>query len=152
MNRPLKVALLLFFFALCGVAIVITHLHRLGTSAPAAKELYSLVHQQIADLRSDNFDGAYRHAASGVQQKFSPQQFEFMIRRDFSSMTEAQRIEFGNVYVNGGSAYAQVFLTTPDGAMRGYLYSFTAEADGWKIDGAQPLGLQPIRRPRGLAL
>ena len=87
-----------------------------------------------------------------MQQKFSPQQFEFMIRRDFSSMTEAQRIEFGNVYVNGGSAYAQVFLTTPDGAMRGYLYSFTAEADGWKIDGAQPLGPQPIRRPRGLAL
>ena len=152
MSRWLKISVLLFFFALCAVAMVITHLHRKETPAPAAKELYSIVNRQLAALRSDDFDSAYRHAATGVQQKFSREQFELMIRRDFSSMTEAQRIEFGTVQVAAGVAYAQVFLTTPDGARRGYLYSFTAEPDGWKIDGAQPIGPQPSRRARGLAL
>ncbi|CAN5451238.1 hypothetical protein BH18VER2_BH18VER2_08160 [soil metagenome] len=152
MNRWLKISFLLFFFALCGVAIVVTHLHRKETPAPAARELYSIVNRQLSALRSDDFDSAYRHAASEVQQKFSREQFELMIRRDFSSMTEPQRIEFGDVQVAGGSAIAQVFLTAPDGAMRGYLYSFTAEADGWKIDGVQSFGAQPLRRPRGTQL
>ena len=150
MNRCLKLSFLLFFFALCGAAIVVTHLAREQMPAPAAKELYSIVNRQLSALRSDDFDGAYRHAASGVQQKFSRPQFELMIRRDFASMTQAQRVEFGTVQVAGGTALVQVFLTAPNGAMRGFLYSFTAEADGWKIDGVQPLGPQPVRRPPGL--
>ncbi len=152
MNRWLKISFLLFFFALCGVAIVVTHLHRQETPAPAPRELYSIVNRQLSDLRSDDFDSAYRRAASGVQQKFSREQFELMIRRDFVSMTQAQRIEFGTVQAAGGVAYAQVYLTTPDGATRGYLYSFAAEAGGWKIDGVQPIGLQPARARRGLHL
>ena len=150
MNRLVKFSLLVFFFALCGAAIVVTHLARERTPTPAAKELYSIVNRQLFALRTDDFDSAYRHAASGVQQKFSRAQFELMIRRDFSSMTEAQRVEFGTVQVAGAAALVQVFLTTPDGAMRGFLYSFTAEGDGWKIDGVQPLGPQPLRHLRGL--
>jgi hypothetical protein len=150
MNRPVKISLLLFFFALCGAAIMRTHFSRERMPAPAARELYSLVNRQLLALRSDDFESAYRYAASGVQQKFSSKQFELMIRRDFSPMTEAQRVEFGAVESAGATALVQVFLTTPDGAMRGFLYSFTAEADGWRIDGVQPLGPQPVRRPPGL--
>ena len=150
MNRLVKLSLLVFFFALCGAAIVATHLVRERTPTPAAMELYSIVNRQLFALRTDDFDSAYRHAASGVQQKFSRVQFELMIRRDFSSMTEAQRVEFGTVQVAGAAALVQVFLITPDGVMRGFLYSFTAEGDGWKIDGVQPLGPQPLRHLRGL--
>ena len=89
---------------------------------------------------------------AGVQEKFSRSQFELMIRRDFSPMTEAEHVEFGAVRVDGAAAAVQVFLTAPDGAMRGFLYSFTAEADGWKIDGVQPLGPQPLRRLPGLRI
>ena len=48
-------------------------------------------------------------------------------------------MEFGAISVAGGSAMVQVFLRASDGAVRGFLYSFTAESDGWKIDGVQPL-------------
>jgi hypothetical protein len=54
------------------------------------------------------------------------------------------------VQVVGDGALVQVFLTTPDGATRAYLYSFTAERDGWKIDGVQPLGSQPAQHLPGL--
>jgi hypothetical protein len=150
MNRLVKISLLVFFIALCGAAIVATHLARERTPTPAAQELYSIVNRQLSALRSNDFDSAYRRAASGVQQKFSRTQFELMIRRDFWSMTEAQRVEFGTVQVAGPAAQLEVFLATPDGAMRGFLYSFTAEGDSWKIDGVQPLGPQALRRLRGL--
>jgi hypothetical protein len=150
MSRSVKIALLLFFFALCGAATVLTHFARQRMPAPAAMELYSLVNRQLLALRSDDFESAYRYAASGVQEKFSSKQFELMIRRDFSPMTEPQRVEFGAVELAGATALVQVFLTSPEGAMRGFVYSFTAEANGWRIDGVQPLGPQPVRRPPGL--
>jgi hypothetical protein len=150
MNRLVKTSLLLFFFALCGAALVATHFARERTPPPAAEELYSVVNRQLSAFRAADFDSAYRHAAAGVQQKFSRAQFELMIRRDFSSMTQAGHVEFGAVHIAGAVALVQVFLTTPDGAVRGFLYSFTAEADGWKIDGVQSLGVQPVGRLRGL--
>jgi len=150
MSRICKVSLLLFFFALCGAAVIATHLVRDRTPPPAAKELYSIVRQQLLDFRADDFGSAYQHAASGVQQKFSRRQFELMIRRDFFPMTEARHVEFGALHVQGAAALVQVFLTAPNGSVRGFLYSFTAETDGWKIDGVQPLGPQPARRLPGL--
>lgn len=99
-----------------------------------------MVNRQLSALRAADFGSAYRHAAAGVQQKFSLSQFEVMIRRDFSPMTQAQRVEFGAVRVTDGAALVQVFLIAPDGAVRGFLYSFTAEPGGWKINGVQPLG------------
>ena len=151
MDRLVKISLLVFFFALCGAAILVTHLARERTPAPAAKELYSIVNRQLFALRTDDFDSAYRQAASGVQQKFSRSQFELMIRRDFWSMTEAQRVEFGAVQVAGAAALVQVFLTTPDGAMRGFLYSFTAEGDSWKIDGDPAPGSATLAPPARVA-
>jgi hypothetical protein len=150
MNRLAKISLLFFFFALCGAAALITHQARQHTPTPNARDLYSVVNRQLSAFRSADFASAYRHAAAGVQEKFSRSQFEVMIRRDFSSLTEAEHVEFGAVQVVGDGALVQVFLTTPDGATRAYLYSFTAERDGWKIDGVQPLGPQPTQHLPGL--
>ena len=152
MNRLVKTSLLLFFFALCGAAIFATYRTRERAPPPTPRELYSIVNRQLAAFRTADFDSAYRHAAAGVQQKFSRAQFELMIRRDFSSMTDAEHVEFGAVSVAGGSALAQVFLRAPDGAVRGFLYSFSAELDGWKIDGVQALEPQPVRHLPGLRL
>jgi hypothetical protein len=150
MSQRLKVLLLLFFFALCGAAILGTYFAHQRLPAPAARELYSIVHRQLSALHANDFDSAYRNAASGVQQKFSRAQFELMIRRDFPSLQEAARVEFGDVEVAGGTAIARVFIIAPDGTVRAYLYSFTAEDGGWKIDGVQPLGPQPVDRLGGL--
>jgi hypothetical protein len=150
MNARLKILFLLFFFALCGAAVIVTSNSRRHTPAPAAKDLFAIVNTQLSALSADDFGSAYRHAASVVQQKFSLPQFESMIRRDFSSMTQARRVEFGAVHVAGAAALMQVFLITPDGVTHGFLYSFTNESDGWKIDGVESLGLQPTQRLRGL--
>jgi hypothetical protein len=59
-------------------------------------------------------------------------------------------VEFGAIRIEGASALAQVFLTAPEGTVRGFLYSFTCEADGWKIDGVQPLGNRPLPHLPGI--
>ncbi len=146
MSRFLKISCLFFFVALCGVAIYATHLVRQRTLAPPASELFAVVNRQLSAFRAADFPGAYRQAAAGLQQQFSLSQFELMVRRDYTSMIEPQRVEFGAVQVEGSAALLQVFLTASDGSMRGFLYSFTAEADGWKISGVQPLGRTPQRR------
>lgn len=150
MSRRLKISLLLFFFALCGAALLATHAVRKQTPPPQAKELFSVVNRQLSAFRAADFRSAYRHSAAGVQEKFSLAQFERMVRRDFTFMTQAEHVEFGAVRVAGASALVQVFLIAPDGAVRGFLYSFTAEPDGWKIDGVQSLGAQPERHLPGL--
>lgn len=150
MSRLAKVSLLLFFFALCGAAVVATHRTREQVPVPTTRELYSVVNRQLSDFRSANFDSAYQRAAAGVQQKFSRDQFELMIERDFPPMMEAEHVEFGAVRVAGNQALVQVYLTAPDGTVRAFLYSFTAERDGWKIDGVQPLGPQRSSHPPGL--
>lgn len=149
MTRTLKFGLLLFFFALCAAALLVSYGARKRTP-PAARELFSVVNRQLSEFRAADFVSAYRHSATGVRQKFSLVQFEEMVRRDYASMTQAGNVEFGAVRVLGSSAVVEVFLTAPDGLVRGFLYSFSAEADGWKIDGVQALGPAPQRRPPGL--
>jgi hypothetical protein len=109
-----------------------------------------VVNHQLSAIRANDFDATYRQAATGVQQKFSRAQFEQMIRRDFACMIETGQVEFGTVEIAGPTVMVQVYLTTRDGTARAYLYSFTAEGKGWKIDGVTPLGPQPARPLPGL--
>jgi len=150
MNQRVKAALLLFFFVLCGIGVIATYVARERLPVPAARELYAVVNHQLSALRANDFDAAYQQAATGVQQKFSRTQFEQMIRRDFACMIEAGEVEFGTVEIAGPTAIVQVYVTTRDGTARAYLYSFTAEGKGWKIDGVTPLGPQSARPLPGL--
>lgn len=150
MNRRLKAVVLFFFFALCGVGMIATYASRQHLPKPAAHELYNVVNDQLSALRANDFDAAYAEAASIVQQKFSRAQFERMIRHDFACMTENGQVEFGRAKVAGSSALMQVYLTAANGTRHAYLYSFTAEPKGWKINGVVPLGPAANRPSPGL--
>lgn len=146
MTRPIKASFLLFFFALCASAVVLTHKVRSQVPPPAPHQLFAVVEQHLAAFRAADYTNAYRQASSDVQQKFTPPQYEAMIRRDYGDMTEAPRIEFGFVRVDGPTAVVQVFVRAANGSERAFLYSLIAEGDSWKINGVQPM--QPA--PRGL--
>lgn len=137
MSRPTKASLLLFFFSLCAAAIYVTLRPATEVKPPVPRELYSVVNEQLAAFRAEDFPGAYRCSASAVQQKFTLRQFEAMIRHDYSQMANARRVEFGTIDVHGSTAFVQVFFFAWDGSARSFLYSFAAEKGIWKIDGAQ---------------
>jgi hypothetical protein len=144
-----KSSLLTFFFSLCGAAFIVSHQMRELAPPPAPHALFTVVNDQLSAVRAADYSSAYRHAASGMQQKFTLPQFERMVRRYYPLMAEARRVEFGSVEVRGGSATLQVFFFAGDGAMRAFLYSLTAEGDSWKISGVQELDRWQPRRPVG---
>ena len=146
MTRTVKAAVLFGIFVLCAAAMVVTQHARQHIAPPAPHQLFAVVEQQLLAFRSADYSSAYRQASSDVQQKFTPPQYEAMIRRDYAEVAAAQRIEFGFVKVSGSSAVVQVFFRDGNGAIRAFLYSFIAEGDAWKINGVQPM--EPT--PRGL--
>lgn len=151
MTRMIKASLLFFFLSLCVAAIFVTDHIRRQVPPPAPHELFAVVEKQLAAFRAADYSSAYRHAASGVQERFTVPQFEAMIRRDYGEMTNAQRIEFGFVKVSGSAAVVQVFFVGESGSARAFLYSLIAEGDSWKINGVQPMrSVPPGNRWAGL--
>lgn len=149
MSRIAKASLLLFFFSLCAAAFLVSHRLEARRPAPAPQDLFAVVNNQLAAFRAADFPSAYRHAATGMQQKFTLPQFEAMVRRNYAPMTRAQRVEFGPVKTQGSNAVVQVFFFGARGVVRSFLYSLVAEGDRWKIEGVQELG--PYRSSAALA-
>ncbi|MEO5720087.1 MAG: DUF4864 domain-containing protein [Chthoniobacterales bacterium] len=151
MSRLAKASLLLFFFSLCGAAFFITARVRERVAPPGPHELFAVVNEQLAAFRADDFGSAYRQATSGVQQKFTLPQFEAMVRRNYADMASAQRVEFGAVRVEGGTALVEVFFVARDGSVRVFLYSLISERGGWKVGGVEELNrYRPSQSPGGL--
>ena len=144
MSRLLKASLLLFFFSLCGAAFFVAHRVEERRPAPAPHDLFAVVNDQLAAFRAADFPGAYRHAATGVQQKFTLPQFEQMVRWNYSALSQARRVEFGSVRVEGVNAIVQVFFFNADGRVRSFLYNLVAEGGGWKIDAVQEVGAHHV--------
>lgn len=150
MTRTTKAALLLSSFILCASAIFATNRLRERTPDPAPRDLYSVVNDQLSAFRADDFRSAYRYAASRVQQKFTPEQFEAMIRANYPEMARASRVEFGSIQVRDASASVQAFFFASNGSVRSFLFSLLSEKDSWRIGGVEEVGAPTVpRRLRG---
>lgn len=141
-----KGSLLTLFLSLCGAAVVITHHARTNPPTPAPHALFAVVNDQLTAMRADDYASAYRHAANGMQQKFTLPQFEQMLRQNYAHLAEAHRVEFGSVQVSGSTAMVQVFFFTRHGSARAFVYSLTAEGQAWKISGVEEIGQSPRSR------
>lgn len=147
MSRFAKASLLLFFFSLCGAAFFVDHRLEERRPPPAPHDLFAVVNDQLAAFRAADFPGAYRHAAMGLQQKFTLPQFETMVRRSYRTLSRADRVEFGFVKVQGGNAVVQVFFFAADGTVRSFLYNLVSEGAAWKIEGVEEVAAKraPLR-------
>lgn len=137
MSPLAKASLLLFFFSLCGSAMLVTHQVSSQRPPPTPHQLFAVVNDQISALRAADYTSAYRYAASGVQQKFTLPQFKTMALRSYGEMPRGQRVEFGTVRLEGGNAVLEVFLFDVDGTVRAFLYSLVPERETWKISGVE---------------
>lgn len=151
MSIRAKVSLLAFFLALCGSAMVTSHLLARRMQAPAPRELYAVVNSQLAAFRAADYPGAYARAGVLVRQKFTLAQFEDMIRHQYGTMTNARRVEFGTMQMGRRSAALQVYFFDENDFVQPYIYTLVAEAGGWKIEGVRELRSFPSgRRLAGL--
>lgn len=150
MGHWTKAALLFLLLLVCGVGFFVTQKMREQLPPPAPHDLFAIVNQQLTALRSADFQSAYRHAASAVQQRFTLPQFERMVRERYPEMVRGYRVEYGVVKVQGSTAFVQVYLFASDDSVRSFLYSLTRETEGWKIDGVDELkGYREVSRLSG---
>lgn len=143
MSRNIKASLLFFFFSVCGSSFFVAH--QLRERAPVAipHDLFAIVNEQVTAFRAADFQSAYRHAATGVQRKFTLPQFEKMVRNKYPEMTRARRVEFGLVKMESGSALVQVFFFADDGSVRSFLFSLVKEGELWKSNSVDELQAYP---------
>jgi hypothetical protein len=130
--------------ALCtGAAVWQFQRDALG-SASADRELYEVALAQLRAFQNEDFTGAYRHASSEFQSKWSVADFATMIRREYATMMQPVRVELGPVRYHGQRATVELSLVSRRGRAVPCVYSFVHEDGRWRIDGAQ---LFPPVRP-----
>lgn len=141
MTRVLKSAALSFVFTLCLTAACVTHRLHAHSTAPAARELFTAVSDQVSAIRRANFATAYGQSSNDVQQKFTLPQFEQMVRRQYSQLGKGGRIEFGRVDVDHLNATVEATLVTSDGLAESFEFALVAEGEAWKVSGVRAIGL-----------
>lgn len=126
--------------AICLTAAVVTHLKDHTPNAVTVQSIYEVVAEQYGAIRQADFQGAYRHAASGYQYRHSYEEFEAMARVEFLQMASSAKIEFGAISLRRhGEALVQIFLISHTGAVTPCVYTMVHENGLWKIHGVQIL-------------
>lgn len=146
MSHRGKISLMLLFFSVCCSAALLTYQMRMRQSAVPHTDLYRVVVRQLSAFQDADFHRAYDEASSGVQQKFSLQDFTQMIRTNYSGIVRPGRVELGAVRVEGDRAYVEVFFIDRRGTVRPCVYILLNEGESWKIDGARMLPPWPRGR------
>ena len=140
MNARGKIAVLTFFFALCGTAAIVTaYFQTVADANVRPGDLYAIVDRQLGELRAGNFSGAYEYASQGIQQRFSLAQFTTMVQTDYAGLMRVGRADYGEMQHVGRHATIQVFLIGSDGEVIPCIYIMVREGDSWRIDGARML-------------
>ncbi|MGA3172553.1 MAG: DUF4864 domain-containing protein [Chthoniobacteraceae bacterium] len=138
MSARTKIALLTFFFAICGTAAVITaYLQQREDANVKPSDLYAIVDRQLGDLRGGDFTRAYEYASSDIQERYDVGQFAAMVQAQYPGMTRSSRAEYGQVRTNGRHATVEAYLISPEGDIMPCVYILVREGDSWRIDGAR---------------
>ncbi|MGZ5025002.1 MAG: DUF4864 domain-containing protein [Chthoniobacterales bacterium] len=147
MPRFAKASLLFVSCMICAGAFLAAHKFRAQAPPPAPHDLFAIVNRQLTAFRAADFQGAYRQAATRVQQKFTLPQFEKLVRQHYPEITRSCRVEFGAVRMRGENALVQVFFFDDDGSARSFLFSLVNEEDAWRIDDVEEMGEELLRCP-----
>lgn len=137
--------MILCALSLCGMAAVVTWLHRAEREALDPRLALEAVSRQIRAVHEDDFLRAYNHSASSVQVTLSAREFERMARKSYAPLRHSVRVELGEIKTVGNRASVRVFCVDREEAVTACLFALVAEQGQWRIDGMEILG----RWPRG---
>ena len=143
MSSRKKTALLLFFFAVCVSAALLTDFLQSQIEQVRPVELFQVVYRQVNAVRKDNYSSAYEQVSGTFQRKFSLNQFIGLVRSDFAGISKRARIEFGRVETRGDFAVLRVYFIDPRGNVVPCVYTLVNEGESWKIDSARVLKRWP---------
>ncbi len=149
MNTHHRIGLILIFLGVCGAALLVQRTVEAHRFAARPAELYEVVSQEIDAVREADFSRAYQQVSTGFQEKFNVEAFADLVRSDYPSLHQIERVEFGRVAREGRQALVQVYFFLPNGDIVPCVYRLVNEENVWKIDAAHVQKRWPSGRRLG---
>ncbi len=149
MSTHHRIGLILIFLAVCGGALAFQRTIDARRFAVRPADLYEVVRQEIDAVRESDFSRAYQQVSTGFQEKFNVEAFAELVRSDYPSARQIERVEFGRVAREGRQALVQVYFFLPDGDIVPCVYRLVNEESTWKIDAAHVQKRWPSGRRLG---
>jgi len=126
--------------ATLGVCAFAVH-QRLAPPAPAIEpkpeELYQVVLQEIAAVKTADYPKAYRQVSLSMQERYNLGDFAERLRFERPELGRFERVEFGGIVARDRHALLPVYFFLRTGDVALVHYTFVLEEGTWKIDGSQ---------------
>lgn len=143
MNPCIRVTAVFSALIACSVALLMHLFPDNSYPQPRHQEVYRAIQDQLKAFREADFQRAYYHGAQEFRKRLTPVQFEHYARRHFSTLAQAQQIEFGTVRFHGPQATVEVFFLHHGGVTIPCLYTLSFEEGVWKVKGVEVMEAWP---------
>ncbi len=101
------------------------------------EQIISVVSAQLQAFQDDDFEKAYSYASPTIKTIFPDyKKFRDMVVGQYQAVYRPKSINFGNVTIQGGTTFLEVYLVDPDGIFVTAIYTMQQqEDDSWLING-----------------
>ena len=99
------------------------------------KELTTVIDDQLAAFRANDYAKAFTFASSGIQGMFAPEDFEKMVRTVYPVIANSVSNTYGVMFDAGEEAVVNVRVQNASKQSIEYQYLLKKEAGAWKING-----------------
>ncbi len=137
LSLPFSVCLLFFFVTPTSVQ----PLH--PSTGEVRRQVVAVVESQFTAFRDGDYARAYSFAATGLQQQFSVEAFERMVKDGYPVIAYWRSVRFGDAEDNGREAVVLVSVQGRGGRTRLFRYLLIREGATWRISGVLEINLSP---------
>jgi hypothetical protein len=106
------------------------------STEPMKEKFRAVIQGQLDAFRKDDYAGAYRFAAKGIQEQFPVSAFEKMVRESYPVIAKNEEAVFGLSVDDGQKAIVNVRVLGQNKASTSYQYILERDdGDDWRILG-----------------
>ena len=109
-----------------------------------SKEAAAVVMRQIEALRARDFAGAYALVSRELRRNFSPNEFEWMVKRAHPEVASSKHAYVVRTHETGGFVYVTVKIEGQNGKHIEALYEIVREGDTLKVNALSSRGDQGV--------
>jgi hypothetical protein len=97
--------------------------------------LHSVITDQLAAFRADNYAAAYVFADREIKQRMPLESFERMVKVGYPIIAHSVSAKFGLTFDNGDEAVVNVRVVGKDDETISYQYLLRRDGEAWRISG-----------------
>jgi putative lipoic acid-binding regulatory protein len=127
-----------FVALLLGVALAVVAAAARGDDD--TREAAAVVMRQIEALRAHDFAGAYALASRELRRNFSPNEFEWMVKRAHPEVANSTQAFVVRTHEKGGFVYVTVKILGRNGKHIEALYEIVREGEALKVNALSSRG------------